>query len=133
MIKGFDQETQPLNDYEMGVLLPLLVRGLRTKIGRENDVTNKHIVNTLKGSYKLNDARVRKIINHIRTNDLIPGLIATSEGYFIAQSEAELLEYEESLKGREDAIRAVRLSIARQRRILYEQKREEKQSSLFNK
>ena len=124
MIKGFDQETQPLNDYEMGVLLPLLVRGLRTKIGREN---------TLKGSYKLNDARVRKIINHIRTNDLIPGLIATSEGYFIAQSEAELLEYEESLKGREDAIRAVRLSIARQRRILYEQKREEKQSSLFNK
>ncbi len=126
MIKGFDQETQPLNDYEMGVLLPLLVRGLRTKIGRENAVTNKHIVNTLKGSYKLNDARVR-------TNDLIPGLIATSEGYFIAQSEAELLEYEESLKGREDAIRAVRLSIARQRRILYEQKREEKQSSLFNK
>ena len=74
MIKGFDQETQPLNDYEMGVLLPLLVRGLRTKIGRENAVTNKHIVNTLKGSYKLNDARVRKIINHIRTNDLIPGL-----------------------------------------------------------
>lgn len=133
MIKGFDQETQPLNDYEMGVLLPLLVRGLRTKIGRENAVTNKHIVNTLKGSYKLNDARVRKIINHIRTNDLIPGLIATSEGYFIAQSEAEL--YEESLKGREDAIRAVRfgVSIARQRRILYEQKREEKQSSLFNK
>lgn len=60
MIKGFDQETQPLNDYEMGVLLPLLVRGLRTKIGRENAVTNKHIVNTLKGSYKLNDARVRK-------------------------------------------------------------------------
>lgn len=49
MIKGFDQETQPLNDYEMGVLLPLLVRGLRTKIGRENAVTNKHIVNTLKG------------------------------------------------------------------------------------
>ena len=90
MIKGFDQETQPLNDYEMGVLLPLLVRGLRTKIGRENAVTNKHIVNTLKGSYKLNDARVRKIINHIRTNDLIPGLIATSEGYFIAQSEVEL-------------------------------------------
>lgn len=67
MIKGFDQETQPLNDYETGVLLPLLVRGLRTKIGRE------------------------------------------------------------------DAIRAVRLSIARQRRILYEQKREEKQGTLFNK
>lgn len=131
MIKGFDQETQPLNDYETGVLLPLLVSGLRTKVGRGSAVTNKHIVNALKGTCKLNDARVRKIINHIRTNDLIPGLIATSDGYFIAESETELLDYEESLKGREDAIRAVRLSIARQRRILYEQKRAEKQNTLF--
>lgn len=131
MIKGFDQETQPLTEYELGVLLPLLIEGLQTKLGRENAVTNKHIVNALKGAYKLNEARVRKIINHIRTNDLVPGLIATSEGYFIATTEAELLEYEESLKGREDAIREVRLSIARQRRILYQQAREGKQGTLF--
>lgn len=131
MIKGFDRETQPLTEYEVGVLLPLLIEGLQTKLGRENAVTNKHIVNALKGAYKLNEARVRKIINHIRTNDLVPGLIATSEGYFIATTEAELLEYEESLKGREDAIREVRLSIARQRRILYQQAREGKQGTLF--
>lgn len=131
MIKGFDRETQPLTEHEIGVLLPLLVKGLQTKLGRENAVTNKHIVNALKGAYKLNEARVRKIINHIRTNDLVPGLIATSEGYFIATTEAELLEYEESLKGREDAIREVRLSIARQRRILYQQAREGKQGTLF--
>ena len=48
----------------------------------------------------------------------MPGLIATSGGYFIAQTETELLDYEESLKGREDAIREVRLSIARQKRRL---------------
>lgn len=131
MIKGFDQETAPLTEYETGVLLPLLVRGLRTKKGRDSAITNRYIVNALRGSCKLSEARVRKIIAHIRTNDLIPGLIATSEGYFIAESEAELLEYEESLKGREDAIRAVRLSIARQRRILYEQLRAE-QKNLFN-
>lgn len=131
MIKGFDRETQPLTEYELGVLLPLLIEGLQTKLGRENAVTNKHIVNALKGAYKLNEARVRKIINHIRTNDLVPGLIATSEGYFIATTETELLEYEESLKGREDAIREVRLSIARQRRILYQQAREGKQGTLF--
>jgi hypothetical protein len=130
MLKGFDNETQPLTDYETGVLLPLLVRGLQTKIGHNSAVTNKHIVATLKPAYKISDARVRKIINHIRTNDLIPGLIATSEGYFIAETEEELLEYEQSLKGREDAIREVRISIARQRRILYEQKRAER--NLFN-
>lgn len=131
MIKNFENETQPLTDYETGVLLPLLVRGLRTKIGHNSAVTNKQIVGRLKGSYKISEARVRKIINHIRTNDLIPGLIATSDGYFIAEAESELLEYEESLKGREDAIREVRQSIARQRRILYEQNRAE-QRDLFN-
>lgn len=131
MIKGFDQETAPLTNYETGVLLPLLVRGLRTKKGRDSAVTNRYIVTALRGSCKISEARVRKIINHIRTNDLIPGLIATSDGYFIAEAESELLEYEESLKGREDAIREVRQSIARQRRILYEQNRAE-QRDLFN-
>jgi len=129
MIKNFENETQPLTDYEKNVLLPLLIRGLETKKGQANAVTNKHIVSVLKDNYKLSEARVRKIINHIRTNDLIPGLIATSEGYFIAETETELLEYEESLKGREDAIREVRLAIARQRRILYQQ---ERQKNLFN-
>jgi hypothetical protein len=125
MIKNFENETQPLTDYETNVLLPVLIRGLEVKKGHATVVTNKYIVSTLKGSYNLNEARVRKIINHIRTNDIIPGLIATSDGYFIAETEAELLEYEESLKGREDAIRAVRLAIARQRRILYQQARQE--------
>lgn len=62
----------------------------------------------------------------------MPGLIATSDGYFIAGSETELLDYEESLKGREEAIKEVRLSIARQRRIIYERLRAEKQTKLFN-
>jgi hypothetical protein len=132
MIKNFENETQPLSEYEKNVLLPLLIRGLETKKGNKNAVTNKHIVSALKPTYNLNEARVRKIINHIRTNDLIPGLIATSEGYFIAETESELLEYEESLKGREDAIRGVRLSIARQRRMLYEQVRSGQQTNLFN-
>lgn len=130
MIKGFDNETAPLTGYETWVLLPRLISGLKTKQGRRSAVTNKYIVSRLKGSFKISEARVRKIINHIRTNDLIPGLIATSDGYFIAEAESELLEYEESLKGREDAIREVRQSIARQRRILYEQKRAER--NLFN-
>lgn len=130
MINGFDNETAPLTGYETGVLLPRLISGLKTKQGRRSAVTNKYIVSRLKGSFKISEARVRKIINHIRTNDLILGLIATSDGYFIAETEEELLEYEENLKGREDAIREVRQSIARQRRKLYEQKRGER--NLFN-
>ena len=120
MIVGFDKETCPLTDYELGVLLPVLVRGLIPKKGRGRAVKNIDIVRTLRPNYKISDARVRKLINHIRTHDLVPGLIATSDGYFIAETEAELIEYEESLKGRENAICEVRWSIARQRRMLYE-------------
>lgn len=73
MIKGFDRETQPLTEYEIGVLLPLLVKGLQTKLGRENAVTNKHIVNALKGTCKLNEARVRKIITTLEPTTLCRG------------------------------------------------------------
>ena len=128
MIKGFDKETAPLCEYETGVLLPIMIKGLQTKIGKRSAIKNGQIVQTLKSSYKITEARVRKLINHIRTNDIIPGLIATSDGYYIAQTENELIEYEESLKGRENAIREVRVSIERQRKKLYSA---EKQTELF--
>ena len=120
MIKGFNSETAPLTEYEENVLLPLVLRGLKTKVGKENAVTNRTIVQRLNiAGYTVTEPRIRKLINHIRMTDLLPGLIATSGGYFLATSEAELLDYEQSLLGREDAIKQVRLAIARQRRILY--------------
>ncbi|MBV5348868.1 hypothetical protein JZU61_04330 [bacterium] len=121
MIKNFEVETAPLTEYEEKTLLPVFVRGLAKKVGKDNAVTNKHIVKTMKAAmYKITDARVRKIINHIRIKGIVLGLIATSDGYYVATSEEELAEYEESLKGREDAIRAVRISISRQRKTLYQ-------------
>lgn len=122
MIKNFEAETQPLTEYEEKVLLPLILQGLRTKVGKGNAVTNRTIVMRLNiAGHSVTEPRIRKLINHIRMTDLLPGLIATSGGYFLATSEKELLDYEESLLGREDAIKQVRLAIARQRRILYEE------------
>jgi hypothetical protein len=91
-------------------------------------VTNKAIIEGMKRNLGLSisDARVRKLINHIRNNDLVPCLIATSQGYYIAESEQELKDYEDSLLGREEAIRSVRLSIQRQRKRKYSN-----QQSLF--
>ena len=120
MIKGFSEQTSPMTEYETKVLLPVILQGLKDKQGKRNAVTNTYIVGRLKkAGFSINDARLRKVINHIRTNDLLPGLIATSEGYFLAQSAQELMDYEDSLRGREEAIREVRMAIARQRRILY--------------
>lgn len=61
----------------------------------------------------------------------MPGLIATSGGYFLATTENELMDYEESLLGRENAIKEVRLAIARQRRILYGDAQKPKEGTLF--
>ena len=128
MIQGFSEQTEPLTEYEVETLLPQLVRGLRTKVGRSMSVTNKAIIEGMKRNLGLSisDARVRKLINHIRNNDLVPCLIATSQGYYIAESEQELKDYEDSLLGREEAIRSVRLSIQRQRKRKYSN-----QQSLF--
>ena len=115
MINGFERETAPLTDYEKDTLLPLLVRGLSSKIGKNMAVSNKYIVSRLiKQGYKIDEARVRKIINHIRLKGLVPCLVATSAGYYIATDEEELREYIESLRGRESAIRAVREAIEEQ-------------------
>ncbi len=126
MINGFEEITEPLTEKEETLFLPPILKGLRTKIGRENAVTNKAIVLGLKLNLgiKVSEARVRKIINYIRCNDLVPCLVATSEGYYIAKSEQELLDYEESLEGRESAIREVRLSIHRQRLNKYHKNQE---------
>jgi hypothetical protein len=62
----------------------------------------------------LDEARVRKIINHIRTNGLVRWLIATNKGYYIAETREEVEQYIESLRGREDAIRVVREAMENQ-------------------
>lgn len=131
MLKGFDVHTAPLTDIERYRLVPALVNILKTAKGKRRAVTNNDIATILKDDGRRpSSARIRKLINYIRNNDLIIGLIATSNGYYIASCEEELIEYEDSLRGREEAIKAVRLSIARQRRKLYEGLRQEQ--TLFN-
>lgn len=110
MIQGFQTQTEPLTDYEQNILLPVICRGLVTKVGEAHAITR-----AMKGAgYQLTEARLRKIINHIRVNGLLHWLIATSKGYYIATSRQEMEDYIDSLKGREQAIRAVRESMEKQ-------------------
>ena len=127
MINGFEDQTEPLTEYEESEILPHIVRGLRLKVGKAMSVTNRAIVEGMKRNLglKITEPHVRKIINHIRVNDLVPCLIATSQGYYIAESEQELKDYEESLLGREEAIRSVRLSIQRQRKHKFQHQQQQ--------
>ena len=116
MITGFEEQTEPLTDQEREVFLPPIIKGLRVKVGKEKAVTNKDIVRGLKANcdIKIGEARVRKMINYIRNNDIIPCLIATSKGYYIAETKNEILDYIDSLYGRVEAIEADALSMKRQ-------------------
>lgn len=103
MINDFEKYTEELSDDEMK-LLPAFVAGLRNKIGKQNAITNKAIQKAFRESEKWNlnipDARVRKIINHIRINGLVNGLCASSNGYYVAANDQELSDYLEGLKQR---------------------------------
>ena len=116
MIIGFDEETAPLTDKEKE-LLPFIISLLETHKGKEKAITSKTIsYNILVQKYeKIDGPRIRKIINHIRQNGLVSCLIATSAGYYVAETEKELLDYEESLNGRATAIWQIRGHIMRQR------------------
>ena len=47
-ITNFSEITHELNDYELRTLLPIIVSGLKTKIGKDKAVTNKYICKILK-------------------------------------------------------------------------------------
>lgn len=101
MIQGFDKQTAPLNDYEQNTLLPVIVSGLKTKIGAAKVITGSTIIKCMKAAgYKLDGPRLRKIINHIRTNELVPCLVSHSGGYYVATSRDEVDDCIASIQGR---------------------------------
>ena len=64
--------------------------------------------------YEMNEARTRKIINHIRINGLVYNLVASGKGYYIAETESEMRRYISSLLSREGAIAAMRMALEQQ-------------------
>lgn len=109
MINGFEEQTHELTEYEEKTLLPLIITGLKTKVGEENIITSTEIVTKMKQcGYKLDQARLRKIVNHIRVNNLIYNLLASSKGYYIAIDASQCRDFIESLDQRINAIITVR-------------------------
>lgn len=105
-----------LSEYEKDTLLPIMITCLEGKRGKGMAVTNATMRRGLQAhGYKMvGEPRVRKIINFIRTNGLVDCLIANSEGYYVSRDTDEIEDYIQSLKQRENAIRAVREKIEEQ-------------------
>ena len=93
---------EKLNKFELNCL-PTIVKGIGgRKKGKSKPITNKQIQIEMnkRGFGKLSDARVRKIISHIRNNNLLPLLCANSNGYFVAENLTEFDKYLDTFEKR---------------------------------
>lgn len=108
MITNFEEYTHELTKEELEIV-PIVVHGFRA-YKKSNPIKADLIVKRmneflkLKGyKLKMTQPRLRKIVNYIRSNSLLP-LIATSNGYFTSDCKQTIIEQISSLKERANSI-----------------------------
>ena len=113
MIQGFEKYTATLTTYERDMLVPILTEGLKKRVGTKNAVRNREICRRLieAGYPNVSEPRVRKCINYIRMNGMVPHLVANCRGYYVATSIEEVERYIGSLDERAKSIWAIRAAL----------------------
>jgi len=103
MITNFENITEELTEDEMH-FLPSMIAGFKLRT-IENPITGKEICKSIKENtgIKLTEPRLRKFVNHIRSNSILP-LIATSRGYYCSYDVNEIKEQIHSLDQRANSI-----------------------------
>ena len=101
MIKGFEEETEKLSKDEIHVTA-LVVELMKGHVGRSCAVSARHIQKLLAENHFIiiAEARIRKIINHIRRHNMVHLLLANNVGYYVATDLADAKEYLKSLEQR---------------------------------
>jgi hypothetical protein len=106
MVKGFPNETRPLNEQELR-MADWLADILRGRVGATNAATGRQLVEALfatTGEAVNDGARLRAIVHYIRSNRKVKHLIATSRGYYVSSDPDEIARYIESLMERARSI-----------------------------
>jgi hypothetical protein len=107
MVTNFEEHTSELTEDELKLIKPL-INGLKTKT-KENPIKSVEIIDAMnrfskeKGLPKINDSRLRKLVNYMRTNSVLP-VIATSKGYYVSYNPVDIKEQVDSLKQRANSI-----------------------------
>jgi hypothetical protein len=107
MITNFEGFTSELTEDELMLIKPL-ISGLKSKT-KDNPIKADAIILAMnkfakeKDLPKLTDSRLRKIVNHIRSNGVLP-IIATSKGYYVSYDAKEIREQINSLHQRANSI-----------------------------
>ena len=103
MINDFEDITYELTEDELNKV-PLIIKGIGQRMGKDMAVSGTLICKKM----NLKGARLRKIINYIRVNNLHYGLCSCGKGYYTAHT----------LKEIEGCITSLRQRIASQVKVL---------------
>lgn len=116
MINTFEKETKPLTDWERETLLPEMVKELRKHVSRRNAIKSDYIAEHMLSATgrRPTGARIRKVVNHIRITGIIPCLVATSDGYYVASTAGEIADCIISLQQRAQQISQVAHALNKQ-------------------
>ncbi len=104
MLTNFEDQTYELTDSET-TILPLVIAGF-SRYTKENPIKEAEIIKRFNAhgySVKLTGVRLRKLVNYIRSNSLLP-LIATSKGYYISNDIEEITKQINSMQERANSI-----------------------------
>jgi hypothetical protein len=108
MITNFEFLTREMTDEEKK-LVPILIKGFNTKT-KDNPIKAPEIVQAINSKREslglksnFSEVRLRKIVNFIRAEGILP-LIATSNGYYCSTDKEEIKSQIESLTQRAEAI-----------------------------
>lgn len=122
MVTNFEEYTTELNEYERTKLLPIVSSFFKVHVGQNNPITNAAIREILaEHGHDVSAITVRKMVNVIRRSAIIPFLVSSSKGYYVAETVAQISGCIDSLQGREEAIRAVKEALMNQREEMREQ------------
>lgn len=105
MITNFEEITKPLTQIELEIM-NILVEIL-DNTDNKNTIKAPKLVKEIilrSGIEKFGQARLRKIINYLRGNGMLP-IIATSKGYYLSNDTKVIEDEIKSLTERADAIR----------------------------
>ena len=110
MLVNFEDITEELSDYELKTLVPALIAGFKTKT-KDNPIKAPDIIKSMVAKdYSITQARLRKCVNYIRCNGLLP-LIGTSKGYYCSNDTVEIEKQITSLHQRAYSINQAALGL----------------------
>ena len=107
---GFNEHTHDLTPDELQ-LIPLVISGFK-KYTKENPIKSDKVINSTNDFLmrnpkykirKISGVRLRKLINYIRTNGMLP-IIGSSNGYYVSFEADVIQEQINSLQERANSI-----------------------------